>query len=214
MRLLYRAIPSLYLLFALTGCAQKPGDYLDVASDIQPYYAAFKTEAASRGANVDISHLRIQFDEGLIGSNKAGSCTISVSKSIDLVNQISTTHLNITINPEKFYTADEYLRYELIFHELGHCLLGLRHNDNTILVLTDKGIIELPASWMSTFQSGSRLSSNEKETLIAYYITQLFNPSASNEDLTIAQNIHKFSSAISLYDEKPKTYPDFINDNP
>lgn len=62
----------------------------------------------------------------------------------------STILANIRINPTKWKYYSQYAKEELIFHEMGHCLYGLSHDDeNTFLPVLGK-IKECPRSLMNS----------------------------------------------------------------
>lgn len=108
----------MFLFFA--SC--KKDDVYNVPNNIQPYIDEFIAEAAARGIDLTIDDLIVLFEEDLEvdGVEAAGICQSGGKKNTPTI-KIDTTSLNWTINLSA--------REQLIFHELGHCVLGRPHTD-------------------------------------------------------------------------------------
>lgn len=102
----------LLLALVIAGCGQK--QYIQ--SDFHEYVKSFQDNATKCGKVLDMSSLVIKFDtEGdLISRNVLGVCENN----------------EVKINPEAWKGLDSLSREELIYHELGHCLLKRSHNSN------------------------------------------------------------------------------------
>lgn len=89
-----------------------------VDEQLQPYVDRFKAEAYKRGKTVVFSDIIILFGETRSEAmpNRVGYCA-------------STWPRSIVISREVFKNMDEASREMLIFHEFGHCVLDLPHDE-------------------------------------------------------------------------------------
>lgn len=114
-----------YLLFLLlVGCAG-----VNVDPELKPYVDEFDQETSAR------SYVNMVFEEnvtGKTGKTVAGVCRYS--GNIFIPNTVA-------INKGYWDTIPVPMRKSLVWHELGHCVLGLDHNED----LTPEGY---PASVM------------------------------------------------------------------
>jgi hypothetical protein len=94
----------------------------DVPQEFQSIIDQFQLEAISRGYDIQIDNLIIRYDAEV----EAPYCATCNSKSLD-----ASIQKIISINPDQCWLND-YAKEALIFHELGHCILG-RDHDNTLL---------------------------------------------------------------------------------
>jgi len=106
---------SLVLTSALFGCDEEPSSSraFHVDEALKPYYEDFLLEAKKRSRPVDPS--KIHFASLVEDSTFLGKC--SYGEGI-FVSQKKTR-----MDPCALRVA--------VFHELGHCLLDLRHNDES-----------------------------------------------------------------------------------
>src|ERR1700674_327098 len=108
-------------LFAIVVSCSKPRNFVPVYSvpaAFQPYVDTFIKEAARRGHFYKIDNLIIQYDK-VIDSDYCGQCN-SRSLAADIQKIIS-------INPEIQCSNYAQEFEDLLFHELGHCILGRGH---------------------------------------------------------------------------------------
>lgn len=116
------------MALSIVGCAttkkQQPVEeeityiYDDKAFD--PYLQLFKSEAARYGINIRYPFgLQIKFAKGLILYGIEGRCLPFEDKLI------------IEIDKHTWDKLGHMGREELMFHELGHCVLQMNHNDET-----------------------------------------------------------------------------------
>lgn len=108
----------------LNSCSSKSefDPIYDVPDEFQPIVEKFIQEAVDHGLNLEIDNLIIVYDPD-IESTYCGTCN---SK-----DQNSNIQKIISINP-KFCWLNDYMKEALIYHELGHCILG-RDHENTRL---------------------------------------------------------------------------------
>ena len=93
----------------------QPYQYVD--SQFRPMLEMFVTLAATKDIQVDTSNLSMTF--GLVRSVK--------SDTVGTCSQDEVGVMVIKIHDESWAKMDPLQREELIFHELGHCLLDRPH---------------------------------------------------------------------------------------
>ena len=108
---------ALVLLTAslLTSCGLIPSNP-EVDPEFSILYAEFLADAAHYGRELDLWDLRIEFAE--MPLDIAGRCR---------------PNKTVEINPEVWAFYDRWDREILIYHELGHCLLGQDHRPDSIM---------------------------------------------------------------------------------
>src|SRR5450432_348545 len=110
-------------VFAILGC-KKQSDFSPVYSvppEFQDNIDSFSNEAAARGLHFVINNLIIRYDSSLTAAYCGTSNIISAENNIQKI---------ISINPNvQCWQNDEELE-ALIFHELGHCFLGRKHDNS------------------------------------------------------------------------------------
>lgn len=109
----------LLLIILLTGC----GTHISVNNDptFNKYYDTFLEEGLKRGVNLySIPRVSIYFSETL-SDNFAGYCSWGEGYRF------------ISINKKYWDGYSEIDREYLIFHELGHCVLGKDHDDGGVM---------------------------------------------------------------------------------
>lgn len=122
--------------------------YKDSAFDIQ--IEAFKREALLRNKDIDISKITVIF--GKQEGNSVGLCITAHSQPF------------ITIHKQFWTIYDQFEREELIFHELGHCVLDREHCE---VKKNNKSV-----SMMEPNMLGSGYYGPNRENLV----DELFNP--------------------------------------
>lgn len=135
-------------IFLALGCGKSTPSSFDKSVDpvLQPYVSQFYAEAASRGVTTFPHELgSVSFEEAT-AEGDSGKCYLGTR--------------NVTISSTFFVTATESLREQIIFHELGHCVLGLEHQNERLdieLPLDEEGLSKVSAecSLMAAKQSGT-----------------------------------------------------------
>lgn len=133
----------------LSGCGRTQYS----VGQFQTYVTRFENESRAHGHPVEIRDLVIEF--GDLPLTKNGTCRTSAIQ----------TPL-ITINRQLWQNMDESRREALIFHEIGHCILGRPHDDTEI----NEGGHSRPESVMSTYL----LDSHTYQSNRSAYIQELF----------------------------------------
>jgi len=155
---------SFFCTIPFIGCTNSH-EY-DVPSEIQPYVDLFLTEAAIRGHVYDFSKSGLIIEFAELSDSVAGLCHYE-------------TPIRIEID-KSYWTAvgqkqgSELLRENLIFHELGHGILGRKH-DNTVLANGD---------WKSIMCGGTKVANrswniNYRGIRRDYYVDELFDNTVS-----------------------------------
>lgn len=121
----------------------------DVDEEILPYYESFQNLYG-----VDISHIPANFVK--TPSELAGQCF-----------KYADGHREIVLNLRYWDVAADYARESLVFHELGHCALNLKHNEN-LMDTVEYG--KVPESIMWPTNIGG---SNYYKDYRGHYINQL-----------------------------------------
>ena len=160
---MYRSIVFLLFVIIISSCQQDLTDQedsqisgVDIDSELAPYFIIFQEEASNHGLNIDyessnVSAEIIQIDEGSV----AGTCS---------TNGHDLRH--ITIDQSFWNRASPLLREMVIFHELGHCILGRGHSEDQF----DNGICR------SIMRSGlGDCIDAYSATNRTYYIEELFD---------------------------------------
>ena len=154
------------LLFSACRPDEVPPTVYEVPALIQPYIDLFEQEAAKRGVQLDITNLKVEFEEDLNGGDAAGTCTFATEESPTPHIRLDTTSFN--------WRNNEYHREILVFHELGHCILDRLHKDD---LLPNGNIASIMRSTGEQVYGGL-LNDFKRE----YYLDELFNPSAPAPD--------------------------------
>lgn len=94
--------------------------YPSVDQELWTYFQLFETEAAQRGFEIDLNKFDLLAEIHEIDQEDvAGTCTYS-----------SDNPNEITIDESFWNSASQKYKEIVVFHELGHCVLGRDHNNN------------------------------------------------------------------------------------
>lgn len=160
----------LILILLLANCSEKTEftPIYDVPDEFQSFIEAFEHEAALRGHDISITNLIVKYDN-TIPDPYCGACN---SNSLD--NNIQKI---ISINPELNCWNSPEEEEALLFHELGHCILGREH-DASLLPNGDPKSIMIPndlllyAPCVYDIDPGAPCNERFKRS---YYIDELFD---------------------------------------
>lgn len=150
-----------------SGSSQTHTPVVNIESQFQPVVDAFTAQAAAEGAPVTISDLIIQSVQDLTSDEEMGVCL-----------QESGSTPVIQISQPMWDSLDADSQQELLFHELGHCVLNRVHE-----TMLNNGV---PISVMSPVFLGSGLYDANK----TQYMHELFTGQniSSNLTMVIPQN--------------------------
>jgi hypothetical protein len=118
--MVFPKIPFILILVAL-GCSHEDefNPVYDVPEEFQPVVETFIFEASHRGIEIEMNNLIIQYDNKL-EEPFCGQCNdASKGKPVQKI---------ISINPDNICWQNDLELETLIFHELGHCVLGRLHS--------------------------------------------------------------------------------------
>lgn len=146
-----------FLVFLLLASCGQPFNHahvLSIPQEFAPYYESFLLEARNRGVNLYVDDLEITFHA--LPDPTVGRCTKGSATPVVVIDPTAW---------QSFTTSD---REELIFHELGHCLLNRDHIDGTVTL----GGVTIPSSVMSTYDFPGEIYYAYRD----YYLNELFKP--------------------------------------
>lgn len=159
----------LLILIAITaGCAQVPDGSIDPA--FSGYFNQFMQDAKTFGRRTDTQSLTIRF--GLSKVEVNGECQAVQKSGLGSLGQkVTWIEKTISINQANWESASEINRKTIIYHELGHCVLGIyKHNDN---VQTFPDGNALPQSIMNTYDI-AEMNATSTSYYWNSYVSQLF----------------------------------------
>lgn len=113
-----------YTFLFISSCEKEdtsPTDNLYIAPELQPYFDLFEAEAALRDQEYNLEEenlegylLRISEDDVI------GTCSFNTDRP-----------RRVTIDVLFWRRASDFEREMVVFHELGHCILGRDHIDDS-----------------------------------------------------------------------------------
>ncbi len=146
-------ILSLVLLTGCSGSLVKPG--LHVNPEFIPHLEQFHKEAKANNRLIIIENLTIKFDGKLNDTNILAECEHAY-------------YPIISFRPSFWDNASEEDRENVMFHELGHCILNLDHDEERIRTINNESIAKsIMYPWP--------LDGNVYLRYRSYYIIELFN---------------------------------------
>lgn len=154
------------LLPVLLSCwsEEPPKIVYEVQDEFKPYVTAFLAEAEKRGHTLTIDNLILKYGDTM-SSTACGRC-----------NTVSgTAQKIITINVNPCWVNSEGLE-SLVFHELGHCILGRQHTSDMLPNGAHKSIMN-PGDLVLYSPCIYQIGESECNKLYrrSYYIDELFD---------------------------------------
>jgi hypothetical protein len=157
-----RVILKNWMIIALAmtsvACGRQSSGILNLG-EFAPYADRFQQAAAQQGLQVPVDNLIIRFGE-LQNERQNGLCELTSDQTP-----------TITIRKEIWDQMDDADREELIFHEMGHCVLGRSHK-------SEKSADGVPLSIMHPY----RISNSVYLEYRDQYLTELFNPNITPDN--------------------------------
>jgi hypothetical protein len=133
-----RYLTVMVMLISITSFKTKPR--LEIEASFVEHLQAFEETASVYGRNIDLSGGLIvtwakddELEKYQNGTEQLAKCSLFYSRSTP----------RIVIKRQYWDNASYWDRRELAFHELGHCLLGLNHDDTVTLAVVNAGPIKL-----------------------------------------------------------------------
>lgn len=196
---------SIVAIFLTTGCSpyflSQGNRYVSIDPTFKPYVDRFFQFSKSFGKAPGTGNLVVTLDYSMSPPRSGQAWVLAVC--VRSGDNPPTIRVNSHFWDNSYYTHAE--REELIFHELGHCVLNRGHRQETAQTLDYK--YYMPVSIMNPYHIGrDRYSINYE-----YYIKELFNQSPE---------IALYSRGPSLFDiayytgEQEPTNPVAVIDPP
>lgn len=112
------------LPFLLAACAQEK--MTNIAPDFRTFALRFQEEAAKQGVHVEINNVKIAFDDEYpLNGNTLGVCRYGGPL---VVPEIYISRYYWNSSDLSSWSSKE----QLMFHEMGHCILNRRHRNDTV----------------------------------------------------------------------------------
>ncbi len=149
-----------------SACAPKEkqhDSFLQVDAPFQDFVHNFETVSAEEGQSVSISDLVVQFGNTPT-LNETGVCEWADNETP-----------KITVNQRIWNTLNDYDKQEVIFHELGHCVLKRVHQNSEMMAYN--GTVQVAASIMYPY----RISGTIYRDNITHYHDELFDVTKKNQ---------------------------------
>jgi hypothetical protein len=187
----------LVLPLILTACSdQVAKEYkssgVSVDEELIPYFDKFVEDSNGDKRVVEMGQkysLTIIFAD--TGSNLDGLCVFGGKTTDYGVKKVLDDKRTISINPKFWMRYDERQRQQLFYHEMGHCVLGLEHDDRKVTVPGVPRPVNL--SYMATI-STQLFSQMVWEIEEPRLNSQLFTGSSEGFDFQMASKIHNSQS--------------------
>ena len=154
-------------IILIAGCKKKVEFVYQVPQEFEPYVQKFISEARTRGRDIVINNLIIQYEY----SSSFPYCGAS-----NVVSSRNDVQKIITVNGHVCWQNNTQLE-TLIFHELGHCILGRDHDMSLLPKGDPKSIMYTGDLTMYSPCVYALGDSCNKFYRRSYYIDELFNPS-------------------------------------
>ena len=165
---------ALFILLTVMAC--ETTDFItesetvyQVPENLQRHVDLFIEEGGQRGQIIEIKNLIIEMTN-LLPETACGRCAEEQGQRIIYLNSESRVCWN---TPEQFE--------ELIFHELGHCVLNRGHDDSLLPNDAQKSLMASQSIGLySSCQYDVSLNNDCDQTYRrTYYIDELFDPATS-----------------------------------
>lgn len=109
---------SVLMILVFLSCSEEKQEQT-IDAELQKYFQSFQQEARSRGVDLNLEDEQIDgYISNISGQGVIGNCTRYASGKKELT--IDTDHWNTSTDSEKEL---------VVFHELGHCILGRVHTE-------------------------------------------------------------------------------------
>ena len=154
------------------SCGKGEDFVYDVPWEFEPHVRKFEAEARARGKDITINNLIIKYD--------AAASTIFCANS-NVISSANDVQKIILVNPQ-FCWQNETQLETLIFHELGHCVLGRQHDSSAMPKGDPKTIMypdDITLYSPCVYNLGNPCDLTYRRP---YYVDELFNPSTPVPD--------------------------------
>jgi len=108
-----------FIAMTITSCAPHHGAQLQITG-FETQVSAFQEASCQQGHCIQITDLIIEFNPSLPNSSEDGRCT-TFTNGTPIID----------ISPIYWNSVNDQGKEALLFHELGHCVLGRVHRNDT-----------------------------------------------------------------------------------
>jgi hypothetical protein len=140
----------LAVVLAISACGREPK--LEIGREFEPYVERFKLKGNEVGKPVSVNDLIVKF--GQTEPKQDGVCETS-----------DHTTPTIIINERAWRQMEDLGRESLMFHELGHCILGRSH-----VMIMNADEPNVPSSLMYPVAINLSIYAEKRD----YYVRELF----------------------------------------
>ncbi len=157
---------SAFLLVSASACAPQEKEhehFLQVDAPFVDFVHNFEVSASEEGRSVQITDLVISFGS-TPNLNETGVCEWAENETPRVV-----------INERIWNTLNDYDRQEVIYHELGHCVLRRIHQNGTMMGYN--GTLQIAASIMYPY----RIAGSVYRDHMGHYHGELFDAAKANQ---------------------------------
>lgn len=142
--------------FTLLGCGPEGQMHrIAIDPDLAPYYQGFVFEAEKQQVNLNVRDLVLEFIGRFTDPSTLGLCRYGLVPTVN-------------ISREKWGYMNDLDREQVVYHELGHCILGRGHIHE---IVVDNGEY-IFKSLMDPFLFNYRMYQDHH----VYYMHELFHP--------------------------------------
>lgn len=178
----YFLLVFLSIVLFLSSC-KDPNEYR-IDPEFTDYLQRFENEAGTRGRSFDLTKTGLIIEFGTLESGTAGLTHYEDPIRI----QIDKTYWNAISSS----AGADMMKEDLIFHELGHGLLGRKHLNTTL----ENG------EWKSIMCGGTKVNNrpwniNYKGVRRQYYIDELFDSNTAAPDFSSNQFVADSTGYVS-----------------
>ncbi|MBP1676960.1 MAG: hypothetical protein H6Q20_1519 [Bacteroidetes bacterium] len=190
-KIIYILLP--FVLVNSFSC--KDGDEYRVDDEFALYVARFEEEALKRGMNLNLKSSGLIMEFADLDDDKAGLCHYENPIRIEIDREYWKNTSG--------RASTDFMREDLIFHELGHGILGRKHINTTLA----------NGDWKSMMCGGTKVDNrpwniNYRGFRREYYINELFKestPAPELTSLTFTEDTTGFQSKVFLsFDSEKK----------
>jgi hypothetical protein len=135
------------LLALLVACGRHPAQVMD--AELAPMYDGFIQEAQSRNIRLNTNNLVVEYVDSFSDEARIGECDVQGS------------HRTVKILKDYYEWISFNKQLMLMYHELGHCLCKLDHDDTHLNIMQPN--IPLESSY--TYSMVDELFDKCKESL-------------------------------------------------
>lgn len=113
----YKFYFSIFLIFTLISCTPRHRG-TNVDSELLSIYVQFIEDAKTHGIDINDYPRLSNLNKNTMSDNDLGICITDAN----LFYKYRNIHINEKIN-------DEFILKYIVYHEIGHCIFGLGHDD-------------------------------------------------------------------------------------